>query len=516
MKELYEAPHSTVGFIGATGAGKSTLLNALLGEQDLLPSSNEKAATATACRVVYNHGPDGYRAHVSFRNRQGFTDKLDEFFQNLQKKQELQARMEGDPDADEKQEIPDADEEQEIEEQLECIELSTAETLETLGVLLGGAKEEDLRKFASAEEFFKAHPLEVLGTTEKIIETDRETFLARTRSFMDSTTGICDGQERMLWPLIEHVTIFVKSEILKYGLELVDLPGLGDAVESRSRVAEDFSNSLDITAIVSPAIRVTDEKTVAEFIKGRQQNERRMNGRFDRDSICVVVSKSEDMDLNVGLSSRCKDYPNIEAHLARYKALDKSLRTAGLGLDGPEPETLTYHTSTATENDDVVRRDRREHKALRESLRQAAIFIRNQRLSELIQKNFWTRKGATKSNKDDQCYVDTVEVFPTCARAFQAFRHLGGESEVGFPTEQHTGIPRLQQWLFEATFKKREKHLDAILNKLSSLLVKVQTWISLNEDATGIPTIGAHEIDSIHERHHRVCIEFLIIERNFD
>lgn len=502
MKELYEAPHSTVGFIGATGAGKSTLLNALLGEQDLLPSSNEKAATATACRVVYNHGPDGYRAHVSFRNRQGFTDKLDEFFQNLQKKRELQERLD---------KGPEADEEQEIDEQLEYIEVSTAETLETLGVLLGGAKEEDLR-FASAEDFFNAHPLGVLGTTEKIIETDRETFLARTRSFMDSTTGICDDQERMLWPLIEHVTIFVKSEILKYGLELVDLPGLGDAVESRSRVAEDFSDSLDITAIVSPAIRVTDEKTVAGFIKGRQQNERRMNGKFDRDSICVVVSKSEDMDLNVGLGSRCKDYPKIEAHLARYKVLDKNLRTAGSVLNGPEPETPGYHTTTATENNDVVERERREQKALKESLKQAAIFIRNQRLSELIQKNFWAQQGATKSSKDAQYYVDTVDVFPTCARAFQAIRHDLGESETGFPTEKHTGIPRFKQWLFEATFKKREKHLDAILNKLSSLFIKFQTWISVNEDATGTPMIGVHDIDYIHERHRRVRTGFLIIE----
>lgn len=504
MKELYEAPHSTVGFVGTTGSGKSTLLNALLGEQDLLPSSEERAATATACRVVYNHDPDGYRAHVFFRSRQGFTDKLDNLFQNLEKKRELQTMMEGDLEADE---------EQEIEEQLEGIETSTTETLETLGVLLGGTKEEDLR-FTSTEDFFKAHPLGVLGTTEKITETDRETFLARMRPYVDSTPAICDGQEQMLWPLIEHVTIFMKSKILKYGLELVDLPGLGDAIESRSMVAEEFSQHLDITAIVARASRVTDEQAVTGFIKTRQQNEMRMDGKFDRDSICVVISKSEDMDPNVYLGSRCKDYPMLEAHLARDKALDKILRTAGLGLGASEPETLGNTCTTAAYNDDEVETKRRELSALRGPLKQAAVFIRNRRLSGLVQKNFWGKQGTTKSSKDSQSYIDAVEVFPTCARAFQAIQHPGWELEMGFPTEKHTGIPRFKQWLFEATFKKREQHLDGVLNKLSSLLVKVQTWISVNEDPTGIPTIGVHDIDFIHERHHRVRIEFLIVERN--
>lgn len=506
MKELYEAPHSTVGFVGTTGSGKSTLLNALLGEKDLLPSSEERAATATACRVVYNHDPDGYRAHVFFRSRQGFTDKLDNLFQNLEKKRELQDMIEGDLEADEKQEI---------EEHLGGIDASITEALETLGVLLGGTNEEDLN-FTSTEDFFKAHPLRVLGNIEKITETDRETFLAKMRPYVDSTPAICDGQELMLWPLIEHVTIFVKSEILKYGLELVDLPGLGDAIESRSMVAEEFSQHLDITAIVARASRVADEQAVTGFIKTRQQNEMRMDGKFDRGSICVVISKSEDMDPNAYLSSRCKDYPILEAHLARDKALDKTLRTAGLGFGGSEPETFGNPCTTAAYNDDAVETKRRELSALRESLKQTAVFIRNRRLSGLVQKNFWGKQGTTKSSKDFQSYVDAVEVFPTCARAFQAFQHPGCEFEVGFPTEKHTGIPRFKQWLFEATFKKREQQLDAILNKLSSLLIKVQTWISVNEDATAIPMIGARDIDFIHERHHRVCIEFPIVERNVD
>lgn len=495
---MYEIPHSTIGFIGAIGSGKSTLLNTLLGERDLLPSSNDRAGTAAACKVVYHNGSGGYRAKILFRSRQSFTDELDKLFQSLNAKRELQKMMMGGTDATNQQEI---------EDQLEDIDASTAETLQILESLFG-VKEEDLST-TSTEELLTDHPLEALGTTMDIIETDRETFLSNTKPFMDSTSGIHAGKERIVWPLVEHVTIFVKSDMLKYGLELVDLPGLGDAVESRSRVAERFSQHLDITAIVAPAIRATEEKAVVGFIKRRQEDEMRMNGKFDKNSLCVVVSKSEDMDLNGYITYRCRNYPNLQACLARVKNIDKSIRRAESGIDGPGHETLGCNTTAAASNEGDVETMRREFFSLRESLKQAAVSIRNQHVSECIQTKFRMRQSATESSQDNHFNTDLLEVFPTSARAFQEIRHSGGVKEEGFPTERHTGIPRFKQWLFEVTLERREKHLDAILNQLLSLFVRIQTWISMNEDATVMPTTGLHDIDSIHERHRRVRIEYL-------
>lgn len=506
VRELYEAPHSTIGLIGAVGSGKSTLLNALLGEQDLLPSSNDGPGTASACRVVYNHGPDGYRAKISFRNRQSFTDELDVLFQDLSAKRELQARVKEDIDDDERQEI---------EDQLEIIDTNTSQTLETLNVVFE-VTEEDLG-VTSTGEFLDAHPLDVLGTTVEIAETDRETFLAKTKQYMFSIPGDYEGEELIRWPLVQDVVIFVKSDILRYGIELVDLPGLGDAVEARSRVTETFSQPLDITAIVAPAIRATEERTVIGFIKRRQEDEMRMNGKFDRDSLCVIISKSEDMDLNVHLAQKAmaKDYPTIPKHLARLKMLDKIVRTAESGLSVSESEALGRHNATTGSHSGEVEANRAEFLSLRESLIGAAVSIRNRSISERIQKEFRGRQAATRSSKDDYSYADTVKVFPTSARAFQQVRHPGGGKAAGFPTEMHTGIPRFKQWLLEVTFKKREKNLDAILNQLSSLFVKVQTWISMNEDVTATPTAGLHNIDSVHERHRRVRVEFLVIYRDF-
>ncbi|KAJ0108184.1 hypothetical protein J7T55_000149 [Diaporthe amygdali] len=499
VKESYETPHSTVGLIGALGSGKSTLLNALLGERELLPSSSDRAGTAVACQVVYNHGCHGYRAETLFRSRQSFTDELDELFENLKKKRKLQARMAEDPEAAENEEI---------EGELEDLEKITTDTLETLFVLLG-VKEDDL-SVTSTKEFLDDHPLEVLGTMMEVTETDREIFVTKIKPFLDSTPANYGGRELTLWPLIDHVTIYVNSDILKYGIQLVDLPGLGDAVEGRSRVAERFAKTLDITAIIAPAIRATEEKTVIGFTKRRQEDAMRMNGKFDRDSLCVVVSKSEDLDPNNYLKEKwiAKNHPDLEDHLKRAQELDKTIREIEAGLIDPEPGMLGHNTNAASEGSEIESH-RRQFLNLRESLKQTAVFVRNRNISERIQKGFRERLVPAKSSDYHQVDDDTIEVFPTSARAYQEIRHPGGEKETGFPDENYTGVPRFMQWLFEVTFKRREKHLDATLNDLASLFARMQSWISALDTVAVAPIDGLHELESIHRRYHRALTTIL-------
>lgn len=396
------------------------------------------------------------------------------------------------------EEGPDATEKEEIEDELGELEASTADTVQLLLALFGISREEDLR-LTSTADFLKDHPLSFLGTVMEVTETDRYTFMTKIKPFLDSTPATYDGRKLMVWPLIEHVTIYVKSDILKYGLQLVDLPGLGDTLECRSRVAKRFAKHLDITAIVAPAIRATEEKTVIGFITRRQEGEMRMNGKFAQDSLCIVLSKSEDMDhvSYLGQNWITSNYPNLKEDLDRAKMLDKIKRKAESELDVFD---------TGTSKDGEAESNRRELNTLRESLKQAAVSIRNRNISERIQEDFRSRGIFTKSFKDDQVHDDSVEVFPTSARAFHGLRHPGGEEEAGFPTERHTGIPRFAQWLFDITLKKREKHLDLVLNQLSDLFARIQTWISVNELAAEAPTNGLHQLESIHQRHRRVRI----------
>lgn len=74
-----------VGVAGPTGSGKTSTLNALLGFNELLPTSNQEAATAVACKIAYNYDMRTnykFRATVTFRTKMDLTKQLDLFFED--------------------------------------------------------------------------------------------------------------------------------------------------------------------------------------------------------------------------------------------------------------------------------------------------------------------------------------------------------------------------------------------------------------------------------------------------
>ncbi|KXX82154.1 Nuclear GTPase SLIP-GC [Madurella mycetomatis] len=69
-----------------------------------------------------------------------------------------------------------------------------------------------------------------------------------------------------IWPLINHVDIYLKADIVKGGIVLVDVPGLLDIVESRAAVARKHYQNLSVTAIVTPCVRAADERTAVNLM----------------------------------------------------------------------------------------------------------------------------------------------------------------------------------------------------------------------------------------------------------
>lgn len=503
-KESYESFHFCVGLLGMLGSGKTSLINALLDERELLPSSSDKAATAVLCEVVYNHRSTGYRAEVVFRTRQSLADELNKLFVNIKLKEDLEKRIQENSGSGDFNN-PEMDEG--IEDQLADIDTSNAGTLEIVAAVWG-FDEEDLKDM-STETLLHSQSLgsEVLGTVKEITETNSEIFSNKIKPFLDSTPGIDDGIHTalMLWPLIEKVTIYVKSDILKYGLRLRDLPGLGDAVERRSKVAEENSTDLDITAIVTPAIRATEEKTAVGLVKGHQALRMQMDGKFNRSSFCVVLSKTDDIESEVYLkrTKAAKNDINIQRQLARVRELDRFFHASGLGQRNQEQQNLGSNASGSSYNMGIEG-NRREASAIKECLEQTAVSMRNRDIAERIQNSFFKRQQDASLLKSDELHDGTVEVFGTSARAYWKSKHPDGEKARGFPDEIHSGIPRLRQWLLEAMFRQREKQLDMTLNDLLTLFVKIQDCITSSAgraDFQGATTTGEDKLALIHREH---------------
>lgn len=138
------------------------------------------------------------------------------------------------------------------------------------------------------------------------------------KPFLDSSHVMTlDHDQFAPWPLVEEVHIYVKSEILKSGITLVDLPGCGDATASRSEIAQRFSNQLDVRMVVSPIIRATDEKQGQALMQsGFDEAQLRIRGKLDGNGFGVIMSKIDDLKVDSYITScdeLCRDAGVLEA-----------------------------------------------------------------------------------------------------------------------------------------------------------------------------------------------------------
>ncbi|KAK4232611.1 hypothetical protein QBC38DRAFT_450238 [Podospora fimiseda] len=216
-----------VGVAGQTGAGKTSLLNVLLETPDLLPSSSQQAATATVCRIAYNCDKTAgheFRAEFVFRSKEDVVKELNSVLNSIQERQALLA-----------QEFED---EEERIEMLDELNISISRGISQVCAVWDLNKGELEYDQHTAEEIMARNPenVKALDTTKTIYSSDSAAFASEVKPYLDATRTL---EGLTAWPLIKEVNIFVKCSLLRHGLVLVELPGLSDSNEGRSRVAED-------------------------------------------------------------------------------------------------------------------------------------------------------------------------------------------------------------------------------------------------------------------------------------
>ncbi|ROT42678.1 hypothetical protein SODALDRAFT_374965 [Sodiomyces alkalinus F11] len=493
-----------VGVAGSTGAGKTSLLNALLGASEFLPSSCEQAATAVVCQILWNHDETPGREYRA------------EFLQAVEDRRDI--------------------DEQEYEDE-DLRTQDAAEAQKTIDGLIGKINTiwdldpEDLKQMTPEKLLDSdAAVLNLLGTTLHLHRSDADELSRMVRPYLDSTAHRHGGEgERAFaaWPLVKHVRQYLRVDILKSGISLVDLPGLGDMNESRAAVAREFYESLAVTMIVAPIIRAADEKTAISLLGNYQELQLQMDGRFNKKGFAFVVSKTDDINVdgylkrsqNVADSEVVQDYDvskKLDEELrqldAEVKARQKEFRKLNRHLKGVtkqvaimvtnadlcigtirrlenELKTLKYQKKDARKQATVHRRLvsramklRTTKSKQRERHRSRLIFhcttMRNSAVQKRIVKDFEHRqrkfKGSRSSDASGDRNDEGVEVIPVSTVAFWQLQK--NERMPGFPRDVYTGVPRTKSWLQEATLGRREEHLDSVLNSYATLLNWIQHW----------------------------------------
>lgn len=305
---------------GGTGAGKTSLLNAILGYQEFLPSSCEQAATAVVCEVAWNHDEtpgNEFKAEVTFHNVEDVKAQLKNFFDAIDDLKEVLAK---DYTNEDERTADTAQAQQAIDQYLDQIQ-----AVWDLG-------QDDLQNL-TADKVLASNPsvLKLLGTTLYLNDSDPDALSQKVRPYLDSTKhqhgGDTDSEAFAAWPLVKQVRQFLRADILKNGIKLVDLPGLADMSDSRAAVAESFYSKLNLTMIVSPIIRAADEKTGGDLLDRCHEQRLKMDGKFDKKGLVFVLSKADDINIQGCLKRSHGSENNNEAKATNVelKDLDQDL-----------------------------------------------------------------------------------------------------------------------------------------------------------------------------------------------
>ncbi|KAJ8068912.1 hypothetical protein OCU04_002593 [Sclerotinia nivalis] len=286
-----------IGFLGGSGTGKSSVINALLGEENLLPVSDEAASTAVIVEIPYNNSEDPerlYSATIEGVSESEIRQELEELYEDM---------ATWNSGVEEEGEEPDTEIMQRMQDTVSKYKCVFAE-LKTL---------DDWAK-TSVDKLLATQNAQLLMGKRRIIAKDNLTeFAAAIKPFIDTSKRKDGGVTYSLWPLVKVVKLSTRAPILKAGIVFVDLPGVHDTSAARNAIARNYLKNLNISCVVSPSVRAGSDKGAHEILNSIQKRNMQFDGLFNAESLFFVVTKIDD---SLSVQRYITDHPDLENKLA--------------------------------------------------------------------------------------------------------------------------------------------------------------------------------------------------------
>lgn len=143
-----------------------------------------------------------------------------------------------------------------------------------------------------------------------------------------------------LWPLVKVVRIFVKADILKHGIILVDLPGSGDTSVARVAAAENYRKNLTASVVCAPAPRAGDDKAASDLLMSSvQRRNMQLDGIYTSESLFFVITQTDRLS---DWRAYVKDHENLQQ--ANQEDL-KTIEAKSKEIDGKKKKATICRAS---------------------------------------------------------------------------------------------------------------------------------------------------------------------------
>ncbi|TGO63417.1 hypothetical protein BCON_0013g00630 [Botryotinia convoluta] len=301
-----------IGFLGCSGAGKSSLINALLSERNILPISHEEASTSVIVEISYNTRSDyHYVAEVLPMEESEIRKELKQLFEDKKAW-----------DAQEKEEDDEVD--PELKQRMEF-------TFDKYICVFKRLRSLDALKNLSVEELLEdSNAKNMLGQRRIIEKSSLREFSKSIKPFIDKSKQVGDEFAYSLWPLVKVVKLYIKADILKTGIVLVDLPGSHDTSTARSQMAAQYMKNLALCCVTADAKRAATDKGAKDTLNDVRRRTMQLDGLYLKDSIFFIITA---IDASIEPETYINDHPELDRAILDDVKLSSSYKGSIAQLD---------------------------------------------------------------------------------------------------------------------------------------------------------------------------------------
>jgi hypothetical protein len=416
LSEMPKLDERLVGFVGASGAGKSSLICALLENKDV--ATVDGSGNAVTCFPIYYRDRPGenktkYEIRCLFRHSSDIDEVLESYLDDFNAADDAENDEAPSAQIDESGEVAEATL-QTLFSQIEGFDLNQLLIGKSPNVTRETAMHA-LRQWASCLEWPQGI---VQGLWTREVQDEEELREVLTKF---SASG--------LWPLIDHLTIYLDAPLLRNGVVLVDLPGYHDSNYARERVARETQQKCSDVFVVAHITRVVDSPILQQVVK--ENTPRPNTDLLTLQTITVVCTHSavpaRDIEKNANAQT-------IRAARARLAALIKNNGT---------PK-------------DVTRAGQQILKII--------VAARNKKVNEELQHKYASKLGVGKLNVF--CVDSALWIFPD--------EDMGDE-----PDEEICGIAQLQIHIEKLPGRALFRVNNALIgSRYRAMVCSFESWVS--------------------------------------
>lgn len=278
LKRKLKETRTVVGILGNTGAGKSSLINALLDEEDIIPTNCMRACTAVPTEICYNYDDSSkgsYRGEAEFISEEDWQKEIGLLLAEL------------------------VDPTKKLSRDYLLPDTGAGIAYAKIKAVYPHLSNDRLAKSSVKDLMEDAAVKDILGTVKSHKRSKASDLQSDLQIYVDSVekygTDVRGNTTMAYWPLIKVVRIYLKSKVLSTGTVLVDLPGVHDSNAARSAVADRFRAECSSVWIVSPINRAVDDKAAKHLLGTSFKLQLTMDGNYS--NVTYICSKTDEISV---------------------------------------------------------------------------------------------------------------------------------------------------------------------------------------------------------------------------